>query len=716
MRPQDRTAVSHDAVAAHRSQLAAGLIIDNRYKVLSLIGYGGHGSVYKVRHMAMRKICALKTIDGVAPQSLSFRLRKESEATATLDHPNIVRSFDFGVTDSGQPFMVMDFVEGPSLSDYLKSHRRISLATALHIFIPICYAMAYAHDQGVIHRDLKPGNIILTAAEDNPDKFIPKVVDFGLAKFQHDDGLHLTITGEIFGTPLYMSPEQCAGSGVDGRSDIYALGCVLFEALTGDPPFRGNTALETMMQHASTVAPSLREASLGEEFPEALERVVAKMLAKDSRNRHDDFHSVGHDLMMLQKGNEDAIRIVAISSPLSDPSKSAVLGAAGVLALIIAGIMAGAIGLFGVQKVVLKNSDKNEAPVKTVALLGSFPASTYRDGNYSQSQNNGFIKYQFPADKEIGCLVWWDKMGRHVIDKPGGIVPADAKVIFRAANAVLVDDDQKAMANFADDDLGGVILGDEQFRPPMPFNVAVAIASQQCKLRLLELTNLELNERAWNTIGGIDHLTWLRLHSVVVLSPKYPRGNTSSSNLVATLPNLQNLRVLELDDYAGWEQIMAQLAKSSEVRRLSIRVHPSNCTLEQIQQVSKLKNLDTLVLKGCNPTPQMYEALATMPKLKRLCVEYALGAYDRPEVLRKFKHLEKFVVGTGPSPDFLKQVSEQLPQYLNGKNVLVPMPQPSADSQITYEEMTRKNVKPGTGLADSWFDPLRTDPDADELW
>ena len=165
--------------------------------------------------------------------------------------------------------------------------------------------MDYAHQEGVIHRDIKPNNIILLKSDNSP--IVPKIVDFGIAKLvagEDSESAALTQTGEVFGTPLNMSPEQCAGEAVDQRSDIYSLGCVLFEALTGAPPFRGQTALETMMLHTKNATPSLKEASLGLEFPETIQRIICKMLAKIPNERYQPPASGSRpDLCAKQRAN-----------------------------------------------------------------------------------------------------------------------------------------------------------------------------------------------------------------------------------------------------------------------------------------------------------------------------------------------------------------------------------------------------------------------------
>jgi serine/threonine protein kinase len=267
-----------------------------------VVGQGAMGSVYKVEQVFLRKIFALKTLNTIAASDLVIRrFQKEARAASRLEHPNLVRAVDFGIIEGSQPFFVMEFVQGISLDRYLKQRSRLSIEEMRAIFIPICRGMSYAHHEGVVHRDIKPSNIVLVPT-DLEGQYIPKVVDFGIAKLDvigEGDEQTLTATGEVFGTPLYMSPEQCAGDVIDKRSDIYALGCVLFEAMTGAPPFRGRNALETMMLHRTTEPISLKEASLGMVFSPGLENVVAQMLAKDPSLRYRDCLDVASDLESL---------------------------------------------------------------------------------------------------------------------------------------------------------------------------------------------------------------------------------------------------------------------------------------------------------------------------------------------------------------------------------------------------------------------------------
>ncbi|MBC7999401.1 MAG: serine/threonine protein kinase, partial [Leptolyngbya sp.] len=246
------------------SNLHLGDVVADRYKIVSVIGHGGMGSVFKVEQIYLRQVFALKTLTGQAfPDVAIRRFQKEAQAASRLAHPNLVRAHDFGLINQSQPFYIMDFIEGKNLSEYSKQKGILSVEEILQIFIPICFGLGYAHREGIIHRDIKPGNIMLDKP-DNPDQnYVPKVVDFGIAKLAEVEGMEsvaLTRTGEIFGTPLYMSPEQCSGLKLDHRTDIYSLGCVMYEALTGAPPFHADTALALMLKHQSEIPQSLKEA------------------------------------------------------------------------------------------------------------------------------------------------------------------------------------------------------------------------------------------------------------------------------------------------------------------------------------------------------------------------------------------------------------------------------------------------------------------------
>ncbi len=283
--------------------LEPGLIVLEKFKIIDLLGQGGMGSVYRVEHLLMERQFALKCLNKFQSADGNWRrFQNEAKAAHLLDHANLLKVYEFGLLPGGQPFFLMELVEGVTLGDEIKRLGQLPVERAIKIFIQVAFAISYAHESHVVHRDIKPSNIMVSRKSDDTETV--KVVDFGIAKLTGIDEFNqqtLTKTGEIFGSPLYMSPEQCTGIAVDHRSDLYSLGCVFYETLTGAPPFIGESALSTMMQHQGEKPLSLKEASLGTHYPYILEEIVGKLLEKDPNNRYQTAKALAKDLIQLER-------------------------------------------------------------------------------------------------------------------------------------------------------------------------------------------------------------------------------------------------------------------------------------------------------------------------------------------------------------------------------------------------------------------------------
>jgi serine/threonine protein kinase len=227
-----------------------GSTFAGRFEILSVLGSGGMSTVYKAKHLLLDRFVAVKVIlAGQLHPKAVRRFQQEAKTATALNHPNIATVREFGQDPSGCLYLVMDFVEGITLSDAIKETGSLSPERVEKIISQVCDGLKHAHDNGVIHRDLKPANIILS---NGPDGETPKIVDFGIAKLVSEENQsNLTQTGEMFGTPNYMSPEQCLGKPVDKRSDIYSMGCVTYECVTGAPPFASESVLATLASHVS---------------------------------------------------------------------------------------------------------------------------------------------------------------------------------------------------------------------------------------------------------------------------------------------------------------------------------------------------------------------------------------------------------------------------------------------------------------------------------
>jgi serine/threonine protein kinase len=263
-----------------------GTRLGDRYEVLSAIARGGMGVVYRCRHILLDKIVAIKLLNDTYlhdPSSLA-RFQHEAKVACQLTHPNIVAVHDFGVTEDNMLYLVMDFIEGQTLAQILDDKANIPVARVREMARQLCDGLEYAHDQGLIHRDLKPSNIMIVQTKDGRD--LVKILDFGLAKFLVEGKQQaLSQTGYVLGTGFYMSPEQSRGKPADVRSEIYAIGCVLYEAITGLPPLVGDNLLETCQKHIEVIPLAMSATRPDLEIPEALESIVRRALEKDPQAR-----------------------------------------------------------------------------------------------------------------------------------------------------------------------------------------------------------------------------------------------------------------------------------------------------------------------------------------------------------------------------------------------------------------------------------------------
>lgn len=373
-------------------ELQPGHLLGGKYRLISLLGRGGMGVVYKVEQIFLSKELALKTIDKRHLSDTTIRrFQQEARAAFAVQHPNIIAVNDFGLLEDQTPFLVMEIINGETLGERIKRTGRLKIDEAIPVFVQACFGLGYAHDHGIVHRDVKPSNIMLLNELPVENEGAVKIVDFGIAKLgQHDGGeiQALTRTGEIFGSPLYMSPEQCAGERVDHRADIYSLGCVMFETLTGTPPFIGENAIKTMFMHQNELAPSLKEASLGEDYPQALEELVAMMLAKSPDNRYQSLGKVAQALGAFRRGDSVPKSTVS-ASKIPQQARGIFITRAALSSLLVGtALLAGAAGY-------LLHDLKNVIEIKPENRIESPPEET---GIYSKAE-------QDYGDAEAGPLL-----------------------------------------------------------------------------------------------------------------------------------------------------------------------------------------------------------------------------------------------------------------------------------------------------------------------
>ncbi len=287
-----------------------GHVLDGKYTLISKLGEGGMGSVYLAEQATMGREVAIKVLRREFSQNRTAikRFLREARAASKLAHPNTITVYDFGQSNDGLLYLVMERLSGRPLADILDQDGVLAPQRASHIFGQICDSLAEAHKQGITHRDLKPENIFIEQKVGNDD-FV-KVLDFGIAKMQGDDATgQATATGMICGTPSYMSPEQAMGKDIDGRSDIYALGILLYEMLTNEKPFEGDTPMEVMLKHINEPPPDIYQRT-GIQVPQGVQETIERLLSKKADQRPDDCQQAKHML------------IAALTTPLIGPVHS----------------------------------------------------------------------------------------------------------------------------------------------------------------------------------------------------------------------------------------------------------------------------------------------------------------------------------------------------------------------------------------------------------
>ena len=389
-----------------------GKVFAERYEIESVLGLGGMSIVYKARHRLMDRVVAIKMLHGnIKSDHLSLeRFRLEAQAASSLNHQNIITVYDFGVTPQSEAFFVMDFLDGESLSECLERKTKLPWERAIAIFKQICDGLGAAHKKGIIHRDMKPANVVLIKQDEGFEQV--KLVDFGIAKLLPSSGKQqqsLTKTGEVFGSPIYMSPEQCLGRDVDRHSDIYALGCLMYETLTGVPPHLGPTFLDTLNKHVGEEAKPIRELVPEAKVPPELEQIVAKCLAKKPEDRFDTAEEIRDHLSALTLklndiGNKKRAAVSGPMSTLSDTPTMAQAAAectppnpvwkitAGVTTLVL-------VSLLGFGFLYPGPPGDGGSPVSKLAWTMCVQAGTV------QLQNNDYAS----ADKSFNNAMVWTK-------------------------------------------------------------------------------------------------------------------------------------------------------------------------------------------------------------------------------------------------------------------------------------------------------------------
>ncbi|MBM4358836.1 MAG: serine/threonine protein kinase [Deltaproteobacteria bacterium] len=305
-----------------------GTVLGDRYVVGRVIGQGGMGKVYRAHHKVIKKKVAIKVLHAELARDKESvgRFLREARAASAIGNAHIVDIVDFGEAPDGATYFVMEYLNGQALGDLLEDAGRLTAKQTVDFALQICDGLAAAHAEGITHRDLKPDNVLLVKPKGTwaGQGLFVKILDFGIAKVSDKKGnsSKLTMAGAVFGTPHYMSPEQASGEAVDGRTDIYALGVMMYEMLSGDVPFRAENFMAILTQHMHKAPPPLHERIEGEPCPPALESIVMRCMAKSPEHRYQSMEQLAADLLVFKQTGDAPATSVPMSAP--EPSSAVV--------------------------------------------------------------------------------------------------------------------------------------------------------------------------------------------------------------------------------------------------------------------------------------------------------------------------------------------------------------------------------------------------------
>ena len=376
-----------------------GRRILDQYVLVDKIGEGGMGAVYLADQPTMGRRAVVKLLHPALSRDpqVAARFNLEARAAAALNHPHIVTVYNYGALDDGVLFLAMEHLEGRDLERAIEETGRLSATRAVHVARQICDALAEAHARGVVHRDLKPSNVMLVT-RGRDDEFV-KVLDFGIAKVR---GVALTHSGMVFGTPEYMSPEQLRGRALDGRSNLYALGVVLFEMLAGRLPFECDTPEEWMTAHLERLPPTVSESAPDAEVPRELEALVARLMAKDPAARPATAEELS-ELLAAAVGDAPS---TAVGGKRSDPpgkARAPVGGGEARLRAALAGAIVGTLALAAILVALKKQpaADLSRPTVPSTAPSAAtqaplpIPPTVTKDRSSDDARSSDDLEHEF---------------------------------------------------------------------------------------------------------------------------------------------------------------------------------------------------------------------------------------------------------------------------------------------------------------------------------
>lgn len=615
----------------------------DRFDIYALLGKGGGGSVYSARDKLLNKRVAIKRLSkqNLNPQQVA-RLQQEARAASRLQHPNIVSVLDFGVSVD-EPYLVMELAKGKTICDLLLSNGPLPIDTAIEITLQICEGLAHAHQKGVIHCDLSSRNIIV---EEINDFTAVKILDFGVAKFYAAGELisaqKLTQPGVFTGNPLYASPEQSRGEVVDLRTDVYSLGCLLFEMLTGVPPFEGGGATETIIMHLNEQRPTLAERANGRVFPEQLEALVARALSRSANERFSSMQEFAaalqiDDSLLTQPEEKAEKQATSEMQPLPTERRTN----RGILTIYIAvgALLAGAllvVSLTTSYRGTDHPKSKTNHPMLSSVPIAETPEDLpFRDGLMTDYRSISTSSFSDLADKvpltdaKIEGLLRKKDLWNLDLVNHSGVTPERLRRL-SALPIVSIDLMQSDVNEKGIEVLSRYpklkrlslircILNDNAFK---------ALAKNASSLEELHAGDTMLNDRK---LGYMSNMKRLKTLSV----PNNP--GITDAGWVA-LSRLKTLRNLNVGEDRLTDRGLSEIARNKNLESLKLNFNQS-VTDSSITTLSGLSKLKLLIIDntsiGSNNAKEFVRQMKKMKELRTLTIhENQLPAKDRRELLR----------------------------------------------------------------------------------
>lgn len=628
-----------------KSDYSPGSILADRYKIVEIIGRGGVGIIVRAVDLILNLDVAVKIL-AVDHSGLSAaRLQREATAAGNLSHPGIARIMDFGQTNEGSPYMVMELLSGINLAQLIQEKSKVSFHTAMPIFYQICDALDHAHKNGIIHRDLKPSNVMLL--EQPSGGYLVKLLDFGVAKTQMQ-GQTLTPTGVIIGSPFYISPEQALGAELDSRSDIYSLGCLMYELLSGKPPFVGNTAFETVSMHRKSPQPVLPDLEGEDKIPNSLIDLVEHCLKKEKEERPQEMKIVMNCLKPLLLEEIDQTEFLARKSKKSNKlNPNRIMALAGML-----------ITLVGTWIYIKSPQPKSNSPKIIIRKGHSTPWESYevmRDKykDYKFKEDNAenlkiiSIISDTTTDEDFKSLSkkHFDYLRTRPCDVTGtgfAYLKNSGVKILRIKDSKITDEGMKAISQVKT--ITSIYLQSSKIT-----DKGIAYLKYLPALNYLYLFTPTFSEKSADEIAQIKTLVNFEIFS--------PQFNDNHLDQIAKLPNLQhlglrgtdngsevgvklshirNLHSLILNDL---KQISPESLEALASKQLvNLKMKDSKLSHEHFVALSKMKSLQWLDLGRVDISAEELKLFLVLPDLERLELDGPREISDEfIDVLSKFK-------------------------------------------------------------------------------